>query len=171
MNKNKGTTIIEIVVTLFLVTIIFQLIFIYFKYINIENKRVFIDIQTKTQSEIILKKIQDSFYGACSYKIYKYSNVPKLIDYSKESLKEGNMLLIEKYIPFQEETEVEIYYQTTANYIVSYNGIKNSDNVVRKIEEGEVVLKKININFYLEEFGVTLEGFYFKKKYSKELKK
>lgn len=170
INKNKGATLLELIVIFFLSTVIFQVLNIYFKYLNIENRRVFIDIQTKLDSDIILKKIQSSFHEASSYKIYEYLNIPRFIDYSKESLKEGNMLVIERYIPFQDETEVEIYYQTSSNYIVSHYASKKSDNIIRELKGGEVILRRMTIRFYLEEFGVTLEGFYFKKEYRKELK-
>ncbi|WP_047396468.1 hypothetical protein, partial [Cetobacterium sp. ZOR0034] len=85
-------------------------------------------------------------------------------------LKEGNMLLIEKYIAYQDETEIEIYYQTS-NLIKSYYGLKNTQNEIRKIEGGDTILSKVKIRFYLKEYGANVEGFYFSQEYKKELKR
>lgn len=170
INKNKGTTLVEMIVVFFIITIILQTFYIYIRHINIENKRVFKKIQEKMNSEIIFNKIQNSMYESYTYKIYQYSNMPKVIDYSRESLKEGNMLLIEKYIAYQDETEIEIYYQTS-NLIKSYYGLKNTQNEIRKIEGGDTILSKVKIRFYLKEYGANVEGFYFSQEYKKELKR
>ncbi|MGL5000497.1 MAG: pilus assembly FimT family protein [Cetobacterium sp.] len=171
-NKNKGFSLIEIVATLLILTIILQTLYNYFRYINLENKIVLKKIVRKLNIEPVFKAMDNSIYESKTYKIYSLSSITNHIDYSKPTLLEGNTLIIEKYSPSNSWTEVEIYQQVSlANYIKIFYAQKNTKDIILNVDLGEVILKDIKMIFFIEDFGIKVEGTYKNESYKYELKK
>ncbi|MGL5051995.1 MAG: prepilin-type N-terminal cleavage/methylation domain-containing protein [Cetobacterium sp.] len=172
INKNKGFSLIEVMSTLLIITIILQTLYSYLKYVNSENKIILKKLEKKLNVEPIFKGMDKSIYESKTYKIYNLSSISKLIDYSKPSLMEGNTLIIEKYSPFNEDSEIEIYYQVNlTNYVEVFYAKKNTKDIILNIESGEIILKSIKTTFYIEDFGVKVKGNYKNESYKYELKK
>ncbi|MGL5052868.1 MAG: prepilin-type N-terminal cleavage/methylation domain-containing protein [Cetobacterium sp.] len=171
-NKNKGFSLIEVMSTLLIITIILQTLYSYLKYVNLENKIILKKLEKKLKVEPVFRGMDNSIYESKTYKIYSLSSINKVIDYSKPSLMQGNTLIIEKYSPFNEESEIEIYYQANlTNYVKIFYAQKKIKDLILNIESGEVILKNINTTFYIEDFGVKVEGNYKNESYKYELKK
>ncbi|MGL6023970.1 MAG: prepilin-type N-terminal cleavage/methylation domain-containing protein [Cetobacterium sp.] len=171
-NKNKGFSLIEIVATLLILSIILQTLYNYFRYINLENKIVLKKIVRKLNIEPVFKAMDNSIYESKTYKIYSLSSITNHIDYSKPTLLEGNTLIIEKYSPSNSWTEVEIYQQVPlANYIKIFYAQKNTKDIILNVDLGEVILKDIKMIFFIEDFGIKVEGTYKNESYKYELKK
>ncbi|MGL5595356.1 MAG: hypothetical protein ACRDDH_15595, partial [Cetobacterium sp.] len=93
-------------------------------------------------------------------------------DYSKPSVNNGNILIIEKYIPGEYKfTNIEIYYFED-NIITSFLGKRRRKNEINvELESRENIMKNFKINFKLEDYGVSMEGYYLNEKFKKEFKK
>ncbi|MGL5961075.1 MAG: pilus assembly FimT family protein [Cetobacterium sp.] len=171
-NKNKGFSLIEIIATLLILTIILQTLYSYFRYINLENKIVLKKIVRKLNIEPVFKAMDNSIYESKTYKVYSLSSINNYIDYSKPTLMEGNTLIIEKYSPLNSKTEIEIYHQAPlGNYIKIFHAQKNTKNIILDMDLGEVILKNIKMIFFIEDFGIKVEGSYKNESYKYELKK
>lgn len=172
MNKNKGFSIVEVLSTLVVITIIFQILFYYLKYINIERKLEMNRLRFNKNIKLILESINTSIYESLEYKIYNLERINVYIDYSKPSLKNGNTLIVEKYIPGEESySDIEIYYSEEST-IISFSGKYKRKNIINvELESRENVIKNIKVNFSLENYGVSMEGYYLNEKFKKEFKK
>lgn len=172
IEKNKGFTILEALSTLVVITIIFQILFYYLKYINIERKIEMNRFRFNKNMKLILESINTSIYESLEYKIYNLERISVYIDYSKPSLKNGNTLIVEKYIPGEESySDVEIYYSKDS-IITSFSGkYKRKKMINVELESRENVIKNIKVNFILENYGVSMEGYYLNEKFKKEFKK
>lgn len=172
IDKNKGFSIIEILFTLVIVSVIFQILFYYLKYINIERKIQMNRFRFNKDIKLILEGINTSIYESLEYKIYKQDNINSYIDYSKPSVNNGNILIIEKYIPGEYKfTNIEIYYFED-NIITSFLGKRRRKNEINvELESRENIMKNFKINFKLEDYGVSMEGYYLNEKFKKEFKK
>ena len=172
IDKNKGFSIIEILSTLVVITIIFQILFYYLRYINIERKLEMNRFRFNKNMKLILEGINISIYESLEYKIYNLDRVNIYIDYSKPSLDNGNTLIIEKYIPREETySDIEIYY-SEGRTITSFSGKRKRKNEI-SVELGsrESIIKNLKVNFNLEDYGVSMEGYYLNEKFKKEFKK
>lgn len=172
IDKNKGFSIVEILSTLIIITIIFQILFYYLKYINIERKLEINRFRFNKDMKLILEGINRSIYESLEYKIYNLDRINIYIDYSKPSLKSGNTLIIEKYIPREElYSDIEIYYSED-NTVVSFSGKRKRKNEI-SIDLGsrENIIKNLKVNFNLEDYGVSIKGDYLNEKFKKEFKK
>lgn len=69
IDKNKGFSIVEILSTLVVITIIFQILFYYLKYINIERKIEMNRFRFNKNMKLILESINTSIYESLEYKI------------------------------------------------------------------------------------------------------
>ena len=172
IDKNKGFSIVEILSTLVVITIIFQILFYYLKYINIERKIEMNRFRFNKNMKLILKSINTSIYESLEYKIYNLEKINVYIDYSKPSLKNGNTLIVEKYIPGEESySDIEIYYLEDS-IITSFSGKYKRKNMINvEIESRENIIKNLKANFNLEDYGVSMEGHYLNEKFKKEFKK
>lgn len=172
INKNKGFSLVEIIVTLIASILVFQVLYFYLDEINSEKKQNFYRLRFNKDMKLILTKINNSIYESSNYKIYNLFQMNTYIDYTKLSLKKGNTLIIEKYISLEERyTEIEIYHFID-NSIYSFAGKKIRKNEITVfLESRERILKNLNIDFKLEEYGVSMEGFYLNEKIRKDFKK
>lgn len=172
INKNKGFSLIEIIVMLVVSMIIFQSLYFYLKEINFQKKREFYRLNFNKNVKLVLEKIDTSLYESLEYKIYNLKEIQNFIDYKPESLKSGNTLIIEKYI-FSDEnySEIEIYHFIDSS-IYSYSGKrKRVGGISVMMESREKILKNLKIKFNLEKYGVSLEGLYLNEKIRKDFKK
>ncbi|WP_432204790.1 hypothetical protein ACQ9ZF_08565 [Cetobacterium somerae] len=171
MNKNKGFSIIETLSVTIVVLIILELGYFYLKQINLEKKKELYRTKYNKNIKLTLNKIEKSIYESLDYKIYNLNKIDMYLDYSKPSLKNGNTLIIEKYIPSVNYTEIEIYL-FEENYLSSFSGKKIRINEI-EINQGsrEKILDKLNILFVLEEYGVSMKGYYLNEIFKKEFKK
>lgn len=172
IDKNKGFSIIEILFTLIVITTIFQILFYYLKYINIERKLEMNRLHFNRSMKLILEGINTSIYESLEYKIYNLDRIKSYIDYSKPSLKSGNTLIVEKYVPREESySEIEIYY-SEGSTVISFSGKRKRKNEIGvDLESRENIMKNIKVNFSLEDYGVSMEGYYLNEKFKKEFKK
>ncbi|MGL5278378.1 MAG: hypothetical protein ACRC8M_04745 [Cetobacterium sp.] len=172
IDKNKGFSIVEILSTLAVITIIFQILFYYLKYINIERKLEMNRFRFNKNMKLILEGINTSIYESLEYKIYNLDKVNFYIDYSKLSLKNGNTLIVEKYVPGEESySDIEIYY-SEGSTITSFSGKRKRKNEIYvELGSRESVIKNLKVNFSLEDYGVSMEGYYLNEKFKKEFKK
>lgn len=172
IDKNKGFSIIEILSTLVIITIIFQILFYYLKYLNIERKLEMNRFRFNKNMKLILESINTSIYESLEYKIYNLEKINVYIDYSKPSLKNGNTLIVEKYIPGEESySDIEIYYSEDS-IITSFSGKYKRKNMINvELESRENIIKNLKTNFNLEDYGVSMEGHYLNEKFKKEFKK
>lgn len=87
-------------------------------------------------------------------------------------MKSGNTLIIEKYIPGEESySDIEIYYSED-NIVSSFCGNHKRKNKINvELESREKIIENLKINFNLEDYGVSMEGYYFNEKFKKEFKK
>lgn len=172
IDKNKGFSIIEMLFTLVVITVVFETLFYYLKYINIERKLEINRFRFNKDMKLLLEGINMSIYESLEYKIYNLKKINVYIDYSKPSLKSGNTLIIEKYIPGEESySDIEIYYSED-NIVSSFCGNHKRKNKINvELESREKIIENLKINFNLEDYGVSMEGYYFNEKFKKEFKK
>ena len=172
INKNKGFSLIEIVTTLTIVMVIFQVIYVYLREINNEKKRELYRFSYNKNIKLILDRIDFSLYESLEYKIYNINEINSYIDYTKPTLKIGNVLIIEKYVPWEEKyTEIEIYYYKL-NSLYSFSGKRKRKNEIAVlVGTREKILKNLDINFYLEDYGVSMKGVYLNEQIRKDFKK
>jgi hypothetical protein len=171
INKNKGFSLIETLSITIVILIILEMAYFYLKYINLEKKKELYRTKYNKNIKLTLNKIENSIYESLDYKIYNLNRVEVYLDYSKPTLKEGNTLVIQKYIPNLNYTEIEIYL-FEENYLSSFSGKKIRINEI-EINQGsrEKILDKLNILFVLEEYGVSMKGYYLNEIFKKEFKK
>lgn len=70
IDKNKGFSIIEMLFTLVVITVVFETLFYYLKYINIERKLEINRFRFNKDMKLILEGINMSIYESLEYKIY-----------------------------------------------------------------------------------------------------
>lgn len=172
IDKNKGFSLLEIIVTMTVTLIILQTLYLYLNKINEMRKESLYRLRFNREVKLILDKIDRALYESLDYKIYNMGDIRGYIDYSISSLESGNTLVVEKYIPLEENyTEIEIY-QCRDNSLYSFLGKRKRLNEIG-IDNGsrERILKNVRGNFNLEEYGVSLEGYYLDEKLRKEFKK
>lgn len=172
INKNKGFSLIEIISTLVVITVIFQILFYYLKYMNIERKLEINRFRFNKDMRLMLEGINLSIYESLEYKIYNLDKINSYMDYSKPSLNSGNTLIIEKYIPEEESfTDMEVYY-CEGSTITSFSGKRKRKNEINvELDSRENIIKNLKVNFNLENYGVSMEGYYLNEKFKKEFKK
>ncbi|MGL5377796.1 MAG: hypothetical protein ACRCZR_03635 [Cetobacterium sp.] len=174
INKNKGVSITETLITLLVLSILFEIFYIYIISINLEKKEILKKLEIKLNANSILRKVEESIYESKSYKIYDFVRIQNIIsiNYSKKSLESGNTLIIEKYSPLKENTDIEIYFQSkNKDYVESFYAEKDTKDIIWNIQKGDIILNNIKIDFSLAEYGVKVEGKYINDNYKYELKK
>lgn len=172
IDKNKGIFLIEILVVIFVTGIIFQVIYIFFNSLNKERSIYLKNLYFNIKISPLSKKIQNSMYEGIDYKIYDISRLDIVIDYSKESLIEGNTLIIENFsIENSELRTVEVYYYNFLS-LTTVLGTVDERNIIRlEISGKETILNQIEGVFKMTDYGFSMEGRIKNEEYKKEFKR
>lgn len=172
INKNKGFSITEMLSTLIVITIVFQVLFYYLKYANIERKLEVNRFRFNKDMRLILEGINISIYESLEYKIYNLSRIGISVDYSTPSLNSGNTLIIEKYIPGEDSfTDIEIYFCEGSSITSLIGKRKKKNSISVETDTRETIIRNSKVNFKLEDYGVSMEGYYLNEEFRKNFKK
>lgn len=170
MNKNKGFSLIETMICVIAVSIILQIAYFYLKILNKEKQNILHRIGIQTKLQPLIKTIELSLYEGLSYKIYNNNFILKNIDYKKNGVQTGNILVIKQYEPNNSYRAI-IFYNLNSSMIINRCDLSDNDVISVSICGNEKILDNINVLFKEKEYGISMEGKYRYERFKKEFKK
>ncbi len=170
INKNKksvlGFSLVELIVSMFILSIIFQVVCGYLKNIAEDKKRIEQIQKFKKGLTPIFLKLQEFIYEGANYKIYPISSDE--YEYTNNTGK-GKVLLLEKIesiVPLKYEYSI---YSIRDRQLISELGYKEGTKIKIYKRKGETILKNIDLEFNLADYGIKIEGDYLNEKFKENI--
>lgn len=157
INKNKGITIIEALVSFFIMIIFFQGMYIFSKNLT-KNKNIkYREMYIKNKMDIYMYKLQKRVRESYKYRILNIKESDYFIELKDEDV--GNSLVIESYNveKFPEKEFLEVIYVFQREKLIIYQGKKSNFKVYIDKNNSEILEENINGKFEKTPFGIKIK--------------
>lgn len=156
INKNKGITIIETLVSFLLIAVFFQGVYIFSKSLSKSKNLDYKEMSVRNEVDIYMYKIQKRMKESYRYEILDRNEIDYFLNLN--GVNSGNILVIEEYnkekYPIKEFLG-KIYIFKNKRLEV-YQGKKSGENMYIDKNTLEILQENIEGNFEKTPFGIKI---------------